>query len=105
MVKRLTPNPAAIRATDGIGVLAGPTGSRSPMRDGTDGDKYKPLPFAHLPSEVQPGVWPACGPAFVTRLRRARGGRGEMWKHAGGDDRTHRPARCVVERRRRRPRR
>jgi hypothetical protein len=24
-------------------------------------------------------VWPACGPAFVTRLRRARGGRGEMW--------------------------
>jgi len=52
MVKRLTPNPAAICATDGIGVLAGPTGSRSPMRDGTDGDKYKPLPLARLPSEV-----------------------------------------------------
>ena len=23
------------------------------MRDGTDGDKYKPLPLARLPSEVQ----------------------------------------------------
>ena len=52
MVKRLTPNPAAIRATDGIGVLAGPTGNRSPMRDGTDGDKYKPLDSARLLSEV-----------------------------------------------------
>ena len=53
MVKRLTPNPAAIRATDGgIGVLAGPTGSRSSMRDGTDGDKYKPLDSARLLSEV-----------------------------------------------------
>lgn len=55
MVKRLTPNPAAIRATDGIGVLAGPTGSRSPMRDGTDGDKYKPLDSARLLSEVPCG--------------------------------------------------
>jgi hypothetical protein len=55
MVKRLTPNPAAIRATDGIGVLAGPTGSRSPMRDGTDGDKYKPLDSARLLSEVRHG--------------------------------------------------
>ena len=56
MVKRLTPNPAAIRATDGIGVLAGPTGSRSPMRDGTDGDKYKPLDSARLLSEVPCGA-------------------------------------------------
>ena len=56
MVKRLTPNPAAIRATDGIGVLAGPTGSRSPMRDGTDGDKYKPLDSARLLSEVLPAT-------------------------------------------------
>jgi hypothetical protein len=45
--------PSAGLAADGIGVLAGPTGSPSPMRDGTDGDKYKPLPLARLLSEVQ----------------------------------------------------
>ena len=33
--------------------LAGPTGRRSPMRDGTDGDKYKPSDSARLLSEVR----------------------------------------------------
>jgi hypothetical protein len=48
-------------------VLAGPTGSRSPMRDGTDGDKYKPLPLARLLSEVLRGRARGCGARVVAR--------------------------------------
>jgi len=74
-----------ILAVRRIGVLAGPTGSRSPMRDGTDGDKYKPLPLARLPSEVHYGR--------VARYSR-RSGSGIV--HAPRPERSAMPARSNV---------
>jgi hypothetical protein len=50
----LAPNPAAIRATDGIGVLAGPRAAARRC-DGMDGDKYEPLDSERLLSEVDRG--------------------------------------------------